>query len=518
MKATIHFVLRLDRPNTDGSATIYMLLLVNNGRKFKFSLNRNIPLKKAYQHLTPDEILKYPMTKHSPGTLVRDELYYWDKTKQRATRGLGSMESLNQYLNDQMAKAETILNDFAKRLKPITKENFERTFFRKANNQSFYEYCDYQLNVARKNSLATETRKSYTLIIKKLDRYRPGLKMEEIDHKFLTLYCDWMRKPRKEGGCENDERTIANNLKVLRTMIRLAIRNEDFPVEFYPFSNFPISNAGSELTSRDFLEPEEIMMLEGLMRNYIPPSNANPKRVNKAEWKKRLEDKQMNPGEYQTLRYFLFACYTGLRYKDVLNLDVQEHIRQKWVINPLTKERRQRYYIDIQEMHKTSKPLIVPLIDKAVALLNMDAKGKAFPVISNQKTNQHLKYIARIAGIEKVLSFHVARHSFATTCFTYGIPDRVGQELLGHKSEKFIKVYAHLTQNHLFLEMEKVNQGYDEYEQLLQVVQRPEQATKVLEHVEQRLTDDTFREAVEMLVRMDRGRVEKVVALIRVVG
>ena len=395
---------------------------------------------------------------------------------------------------------------------------FEKAFFKKCASLPFFEYCNEQLNMVLKNTLSAETRKSYTTIIQKLDRYKPGIRMEDIDFKFLTSYADWMRGPKSEGGCGNDERTICNNLKVVRTMIRLAIKNEDFPGEYYPFHNFPIANSETELTSRDFLEPEEILRLEALLRSYVPPSKPIFQ-VNKAEWKEREENGMLNPGEYETLRYFLFACYTGLRFKDVFNLDMREHVKQKWVTNPLTKQRKLRYYIDIQAMHKTSKPLIVPLIDKAMQLIEIGKEGKVFPVISNQKTNKHLKYISKLSGIDKYLTFHVARHSFATTCFTYGIPDRVGQELLGHKSEKFIKVYAHLTQNHLFLEMEKVNEGYNEYEQLMRVVHRKvETPTSVMDTLAQKMQNETFREAMELLAKMDKDKLAKASALLKVVA
>jgi integrase len=272
----------------------------------------------------------------------------------------------------------------------------------------------------------------------------------------------------------------------------------------------------TELTSRDFLEPDELLKLEQMVQQYYPPSKP-VHQVGKPEWKEREANGILNPGEYQTLRYFLFACYTGLRYKDMVLLNMQEHIKGKWVQNPLTKERKFRYYIDVEAMHKTGKMLIVPLIDNAFALLDMEKQGKAFKVLSNQKTNKHLKFIAKLAKINKELSFHVARHSFATTCFIFGIPAIVGQKLLGHKSEKFIKIYIHLTQNTLFIEMDKVNDGFNENAQLLRIVHRQgnEEDEIRAEELLLKLKNEKFRELVERLSNFDD---DKLAAMAKIVA
>jgi integrase len=438
--------------------------------------------------------------------------------KERATKGFGSMESLNTFLNDQLVKGNDILNDLVKRKKAINRENFKREFFRSCVKLPFFEYCNHQLNTVLKNTLAIETRKSYTTIMQKLNRFKPGVRMEDIDFKFLTAYVNWMKAPIIEKGCGNDDRTIANNLKVVRTMVRLAMKNGDFPEEYYPFVNFPIANTETQLTSRDFLEPEEIMKLEQLLINYVPPSKPIV-HVNRMEWKERAEKKMLNPGEYETLKYFLFACYTGLRYKDMFLLDMQEHIKGKWIENSLTKQRSYRNYIDMEAMHKTGKMLIVPLIEKALVLLDLEKVGRAFKVLSNQKTNEHLKVIAQRAEISKLLTFHVARHSFATTCFTYGIPDRVGQKLLGHKNGKFIEIYAHLTQNRLFIEMDKVTKEYNDYEQLLRVVHRnSEEEQDPAAVLAKKMEGTRYNELVEMLGKMDKEQIEKLTAIAKMVS
>jgi integrase len=512
MKASLHYVLRTDRPRPDGSAIIYLRLTINRRNKPMYSLYRTIPLKAKYRNLSVEQIESYPVKREKGDTIsiTRDELYCWDKSKGRATRGFGSAESLNQFLNEEVVRAENIINDLAKRKKPLTADTFRRAFKKTNVDQSIFDYCHEQWEVNRDNTLSKETIKSYMSIIGKLEQYKPGIRMEEIDFKFLNNYANWMRKGKDEGGRENGDRTINNNMKVIRTAMLLAIKNDDFLIEHYPFKDYKVGETETELTSRDFLEPEEILRLEQLMLNYYPPSKPIFQ-VGKAEWAERAACGILNPGEYKTLKYFLFACYSGLRYKDMLLLNVQEHIKGKWVKHPVNNQRKFRYYIDVEAMHKTGKMLIVPLIDKAFELLDLDKQGVAFPVISNQKTNKHLKFIAKLAKINKKLSFHVARHTFATTCFTYGIPAEVGQKLLGHKSEKFIRIYTHLTQNHLFHEMDKVNKGFNEYEQLLRVVHREgEELHEKAAELAKRLESEKFRKLVERLSKFDEDKLEAI--------
>ena len=521
MKATLNYVLRTERPRPDGSAIIYLRLTINRRNKPMYSMYRNIPLKPKYKNFTIEQIETYPVKreKNDSTTITRDELYCWDKAKGRAIRGFGSAESLNQLLNDESVRADNILNDLAKRKKPLTADSFRKAFKKTNVDMPFYEYCDEQLVVNKDGTLSKETIKSYMSIISKVEDYKPGVRMEEIDFKFLNNYSNWLRRSTEDGGRGNGERTVNNNMKVIRTMMLLAIKNDDFMQEHYPFRDFKVGDTTTDLTSRDFLEPEEILQMEKLVLGYYPPSKPVAQ-VSKDEWRERLANKILNPGEYGTLKYFLFACYSGLRYKDMALLNMQEHIKAKWVENPYTHERKYRYYIDVEEMHKTGKMLIVPLIDKAFALLDLDVQGEVFKVLSNQKTNDHLKHIATLAKINKKLSFHVARHTFATTCFTYGIPAEVGQKLLGHKSEKFIKIYTHLTQNRLFHEMDKVNKGFNDYEQLLRVVHRKEEGEILQPTAElvKKMDNAKFRELMENLSKLDEDKLEKVAALTKIVA
>src|ERR1041385_2266183 len=240
MKATLHYVLRTDRPRPDGTAIVYLRLTIMGRNKPMYSLYRSVPLKKQYRHLTPERIEEYPVKKTDPKTITRDDLYCWDKAKGRATRGFGSAESLNQFLNEEIVRAENIINDLYKRKKALTTDSFRNAFKKTNVDMSIFDYCHQYWEINQDSTLSPETIKSYMSIIGKLEKYKPGIRMEQIDFKFLNSYANWMRKDKvkTEGGKEvkgNCERTINNNMKVIRTAMLLAIKNDDFLIEHYPF-------------------------------------------------------------------------------------------------------------------------------------------------------------------------------------------------------------------------------------------------------------------------------------------
>ena len=136
---------------------------------------------------------------------------------------------------------------------------------------------------------------------------------------------------------------------------------------------------------------------------------------------------------------FVFCCYTGLSYVDMMNLK-PEHIVKGIDAEPWIKTFRQ----------KTSIPVNTPLLGQAQEILNdykdnlrAKAKGTVFPVISNQKVNSYLKEIADVCGIKKNLTFHIARHTFATTItLSNGVPIETVSKMLGHTKIATTQIYA----------------------------------------------------------------------------
>tara|TARA_R110002074_G_scaffold273224_1_gene444818 strand:- start:55 stop:693 length:639 start_codon:yes stop_codon:yes gene_type:complete len=136
---------------------------------------------------------------------------------------------------------------------------------------------------------------------------------------------------------------------------------------------------------------------------------------------------------------FLFSCYTGLAYIDVKNL-TKSHISigidgDKWI------------FTHRQKTESASKIPILPvtqiIIDKYVDHPKCIANSSLLPIFSNQKMNAYLKEIAVVCEINKELTFHIARHTFATTVtLSNGVPIESVSKMLGHKNLRTTQHYA----------------------------------------------------------------------------
>ncbi len=136
---------------------------------------------------------------------------------------------------------------------------------------------------------------------------------------------------------------------------------------------------------------------------------------------------------------FLFSCYTGLSFIDAWNL-TKDNIGigidgNKWIFTA-----RQKTKI---ASHIPLLPIAEDIIKKYEKHPMCAISGKLLPVLSNQKMNAYLKEIADLCEISKELTFHIARHTFATTVtLSNGVPIESVSKMLGHKSIKTTQHYA----------------------------------------------------------------------------
>ena len=182
--------------------------------------------------------------------------------------------------------------------------------------------------------------------------------------------------------------------------------------------------------------------------------------------RKKLDSSELNRIENQeftseSLKYvkdlFLFSCYTGLAYADVMALTPQN----------LERDREGRWWCKIYRQ-KSDEFAAVPLLSAAVQYINKYAehpkavnRGSVFPYISNQEVNRCLKIIAEVCGITKYMSFHLARHTFATTVtLSNGVPIETVSKMLGHKKISTTQIYAEVDEDKLRKDMASIENKY----------------------------------------------------------
>ena len=168
-----------------------------------------------------------------------------------------------------------------------------------------------------------------------------------------------------------------------------------------------------------------------------------------------LLSKKLPNGRLATVRdIFVFSCYTGLAYADVKKLRYSEIVKGIDGIQWIQTFRA-----------KTNTRVPIPLLPQALTLVDKYkvqgsiSNGLVFPVPSNQKVNAYLKEIADVCEITKKLTFHIARHSFATTVtLSNGVPIETVSKLLGHTNIKTTQIYSKVVDFKISGDMKMLNE------------------------------------------------------------
>lgn len=314
----------------------------------------------------------------------------WNEKKQRIN-GKTVQDVNNNILLDQIEqKIRKILFDVNLKKQDLSLENFIDLLFKKKTSSNFYIYTQDYLD-RNKSLYASNTLRAYKAQVGKLKRFKDQFNIKDINLTFLEDYFMFLLK----SG--NNKNTAYKSMAFVKVIIKQALKEQ--VIKINPFDNFKIKSIEG---NRPFLTKEEVSRIETF---YHQTKNEKLKKV---------------------AQHFLFSCYTGLRYSDI------KVLKKENIINDI---------IEIQ-MQKTSTPVRVPINKKAKALIIDNESLYIFKVMSNQKTNDYLKDIAKLCKIEKPLSFHVSRHTFATLAISLGIPIEVISKILGHSDIKTTQIYS----------------------------------------------------------------------------
>ena len=164
---------------------------------------------------------------------------------------------------------------------------------------------------------------------------------------------------------------------------------------------------------------------------------------------KLLENHNFSQERLQKVKdLFVFCCYTGLAYQEMSNLNLYD-LKIEFDGNVWIKIIRQ----------KTNETISVPLLPKASQIIDKYKTEECLlPKISNQKFNSYMKEIAEVLGIQKKLTHHIARKTFATTVLLYNdVPMEIVSKLLGHSKMSVTQdSYGEVVQKKVSIQMQKL--------------------------------------------------------------
>lgn len=328
------------------------------------------------------------------------------------------------------------------------------------NHAQTLEYA-YKLYVDKTNKEIIKTEKENKTLISflkdfKEEKEKKGQsKSQAVTINNLILYVDdftqgesvLLREVNKEW-CEEFLLYLSKTNSFIRNRFRKESAGDNTPTTGEK-SNKPLAKSTAKLYYNTFVSA----LWSAEENNLI---NFNPAKSIKKEDKKPLkgEDTQReflsieelermkntfarNP---ETKRAFLFACYVGLRVSDIQSLTYGE----------ITKEQTaqgKEIFVIRKKMKKTRKFVNVPLSKKALSYLPSDLiqhpkDERVFDLPGESSMNGMLKTWAKDAGVNKIVTFHTSRHTFATLALTLGADIYTTSKLLGHQNVRTTQIYA----------------------------------------------------------------------------
>jgi site-specific recombinase XerD len=350
----------------------------------------------------------------------------WHRLQQKVIKRPDASE-LNLILQQHLSRANEILINARLEGITLTAQEFKDRFANPQLREDFIAFFQHSLYERYKaNELSHGTFKKQKVTLDKLRRYTTRLPFASITPELLDKLDKWHIKQLQQESKRNGKPLVRQGqntrnelLKNIRTYLNLA-RKRGIPAP-YPFNGISLKFSHAE---RIYLEAWELQKLVDLYRAHHFAAQ---------------------PMLGKVLRYFLFACFTGLRISDIQRFSADWIQGDELVFYP--------------QKNRQHKKLHIPLTATAKEFLYREG-GQVFETISSQKTNQSLKRIAHKANIDKALTFHVARHTFATMFLELGGAIETLQQLLGHADLSTTQIYAHITDKRKHIEMDNFNKHF----------------------------------------------------------
>ncbi len=368
-KLNIRYVIAKNKIRRDGKAPLYCRLTYLEARK-QFATGFFINPK---QWNTADQSLKPPNEENifinTQLSLIKNDINQAFLFLQVNEEEFDVEDVFLQYKGNPPKKSKTILQLFQE------------------HNDRIEKLTDKEYSIATlwKFKQARELLKDFI----KYSFNKGDYHFKDLDLKFIQDY-EFFLKAEKSLALATTNKMIQR----FRKIVKLAISQDIIHKE--PFISYKVKHIKKEIV---YLTTEELSKLE--------------------KYKFKAERLQI------VADMFIFCCYTGLAYNEMANLE-KSHIVKGFDDNE---------WINMKRV-KTQQTLSIPLLNKSKMIIEKYEKAdevKVLPSLSNQKFNVYLKEIGDIVGIDKRLTHHLARRTFATTVLLYNdVPMEIVSELLGH--------------------------------------------------------------------------------------
>ena len=338
------------------------------------------------------------------------ELKYWDAKNIRVKKSHPNSLRLNGLLTTKLSEANKTLIDLQSEKKDISANQIKDRLYAPTKSISFFEVADEFLNELETNKKlarhsADKARVNHVLGFAKSRQ----LTFQEIDEQFLRKFRSYLMSTRKVS-----ERSIVNNLVVIRTIYNRAIKMGIVDKKLYPFGSDKIRIKFPE-TEKVGLTKDEIIALENV--------------------------ENLTDNEKHARNVWLFSFYfAGIRTADVLKIrwsaiyDGRLHYRMDKNSKLLSLKVPDKAYSTLEcyrSEKKNDEDFVFPEMKKANLKDPKDVYAKT--KTSNKKFNKYLKQVASKAEISKKVTMHIARHSFGQISEDK-IPIKMLQKLYRHSS------------------------------------------------------------------------------------
>ncbi|TYA55690.1 site-specific integrase [Formosa maritima] len=379
---SILFFLQRNRATPDGKAPIYARITVN-GKRAQFSIQRKIPIEK------------------------------WDNNSGKVKGNSPEAKSINKFIDEIRYKLNKIQERFLDTNKTFTAMAIKSRYIGndKVNKMliAIFQAHNDEVESLIGKDFAPGTAERYRTSKKHVQEYIQkeynvdDIPVNDVDHKFITGLEYYLKTERK---CSHN--TAIKYITNFKKIIRIAYANDWISKD--PFFHW---KAKLKTVDREFLSKEELQT---------------------------IVDKEFKIPRLELVKnIFVFSCFTGLAYIDVKQLTKNDIVigidGEHWIKTKRAKT------------HTRSNIPLLPIPASIIEIYKnhpeVKNSDKLLPILSNQKMNSYLKTIADSCEINKNLTYHLARHTFATTVtLTNGVPIESVSKMLGHKSLKTTQHYA----------------------------------------------------------------------------